>query len=452
MLIIMDDMVAQKLLPIITGKSLRAPYSKHILEWVKEYYNVYGTAPREAIQDIYEQKKSHMRDGEASSAVGDFLESLSDEYDPSNYTNMEFHVKDCESYIRENNLRDFSSKLDGLIQVGEVDKAEALIGSYERTGIPVNQGVSLVRDIREMSRAFYEEATPLFTLDGDLGKMIGPYYRGDLSSILAPMKMGKSWALLYIAECAMKAGLKVVFLNLETRDFELRKRAWKSLRWCPDTSGVVSIPQFLPDVEPNTIITPETTYRVSYQNVQKQGADFSDIPMLEKELLMRYRGGDVRYITLPSNATTIADLEAILDNLTYYDNFEADVVIVDYADLLFSSERDYRQKLNDIWLNIRRIAQERNIHVATVSQTNRSGMSGAELEAEQVAEDARKIAHISSLVGLYASNTEKEHGIINAKLMVSRYRRETFDTCTVLQCLDIGRFYVDSCMKKLVSS
>ena len=166
---------------------------------------------------------------------------------------------------------------------------------------------------------------------------------------------------------------------------------------------------------------------------------------------MRYRGGDIVQITLPAYSTTVSDIEAVLDNMEYFNNRVFDVICIDYADLLGSNEREYRHKLNDIWLNLRRIAQERNVCIATVSQSNAEGLDGKEISLSAIAEDKRKITHVTSLMGMWGSDEDRQLGLVRMKNLVSRYKTDTFGTVLVAQSLDLGQFHLDSKLETMVT-
>ena len=55
-LIIMDDDFCKQLCPIVNHKELKTPYAYHVVQWVKEYFENYGDAPKDAIYDIWETK------------------------------------------------------------------------------------------------------------------------------------------------------------------------------------------------------------------------------------------------------------------------------------------------------------------------------------------------------------------------------------------------------------
>ena len=445
-LCIMNDRVCQTLLPILDKNGVKTAYAVHLISWVKEYNLAYSEAPKGAIKEIFEQKKPTIRDEEVASSISTFLESLADDYDEDDYSNIDFHIKDCEKYIRKNNLEALQEKIKTALSVGDVIKAESMVAGFTQKAIPESQGVSLLNDVPKFAEAFDEDhLEPMFQFNGDLGRCLGPIHRGDFSAVLATSKAKKSWECQYFAETSMAAGFKTLVVNLEMRDIELRQRYWRGLVNAPFITGPVSIPFFRPDKELSENETDDNvTYRIDYKVVNKQGVSFADTKTLMDTMHMRYKTGDIKLISLPAYSTGWPQIEAVLDNLLYYDGWACDCLIVDYLDLLYSKENEYRQKINDLWSQGRKVALERNLHLHTASQSNASGNSGAEITLDSISEDQRKKSHVSLLYGAWATESESEKQIVHIKRLLGRGKQTTFESCVVLQNLDCGQYCVAS--------
>ena len=447
-LLITSDIAAQKLLPILDKNGVRTTYSKQLLIWIREFHDQYKEAPKEAIQEIYEQKKLSIRDRETASSISVFLESLADEYDSveKDYSNIDFHIKDCEKYIRRVNLENLREHLDAALSMGDVTKGESLIAGYTQKAIPESQGISLLHDIEPFRECFDEQhLEPLFQFGGALGKVIGPYYRGDLSACIATSKCGKSWETEGVAFCAAAAGCRVLVLNLEMRDIELRQRYWRGLVNAPIVSGPVSMPFFRPDKEDyEDLDNEDVRWRIDHKIMNMKGVSFTDTTTLMNTMHMRYKAGDIRLMSLSKKSTDWNAVESIVDNLAYYDNYIPDLIIVDYLDLFYSEEREYRHRLNQIWSEARDFGLSRNIHIHTVSQANSLANDGKEIGLDSIAEDQRKKSHVSLLYGMWATSADQEAGVIRIKQLVGRGKRETFDSAICLQSLDTGQFCIAS--------
>lgn len=444
-LMIMDDDVCRNLSVILNPKELKAPYSFHVATWALAYYEEYKTAPKASIQDIWESKRKAINDDEMSASIAEFLRNLFEEYDPTDYEDKQYHIEDCEAYVREIHLEAFSKMIQQKIDAGKYEEAESQVSNFQRTGTSVTEGVSLIENIEVYERAFSDEnLEPLFRFRGHLGKITPPLYRGDFFAVLSTAKAGKSFAIQHTSECALKDGCTVLSINLEMRETEFLQRYWRCVHMAPLVSGYFDIPIFEPDVEPGTDPETATSWRFNHKNVYRDAVSFANKDEIRENMAMRYRGGDIVQLTLPAYSTTIEDIEAILDNMEYFNHKKFDVVCIDYADLLGSKEREYRHKLNDIWLNLRRVAQERNVCMVTVSQSNAEGLDGKEINLSSVAEDKRKIAHVTSLVGMWGTDEDRRRGIVRMKNLVSRYKTDEYGTVIVAQNLDLGQFHLDS--------
>jgi hypothetical protein len=105
---------------------------------------------------------------------------------------------------------------------------------------------------------------------------------------------------------------------------------------------------------------------------------------------------------------------------------------------------EYRHQLDDIWSNLKRVAQERNLLVVTATQTNRAGLDGGDLTNENVAEDMRKLAHVSKFIALNQTEKEKIDGLMRLKVLLDRDEQSMWNDMQLLQCLRIGKFVLDS--------
>lgn len=443
-LLIMNDKFCDEIVPILRPDTLTSPYAKNVAEWVIQYYNAYKTAPKKAIMDVYAQHAVTSRNVELMDSIKLFLDKAVSEYNPDTYTNLPFFVDEAGKYLRVQNLNEHCAKVSALAAAGKLEQAEAEMTKFKQTGIVQCTGISLRRDTDKIISALDSVKEPLFRFPGDLGKVCGGFYRQDFCATLSSMKGGKSWFLQFMDETAAVSGLKVCHIDLEMRIEEPLQRFVRGILAAPLDECDVSIPRFSCfDEEP----TDTSMYRIEHQLVHKMGI-IRDRERLHQ--LLSYRlpaGGDIMLYSMPAGATTVKDIEALLDNLERYQGYVPDVLTIDYCDLMGSHETDYRQKLNDIWLNLRRVAQERNLFVATVTQSTRAGVSGKELNSEDISEDIRKLAHVTNFLGLYSTDEQKKNDYCFIKCFETRTRRQTWDSAVVLQCLDIGRWYVDSRLK-----
>jgi hypothetical protein len=437
--LIMDDKFLKQIAPIIKPTLLKTSYAKEVATWVLEYYASYNEAPKKQIQDIYLEKRSSVSyDEDTAESIATFLQSLSTEYTGSN---LDYSVDQAESYLKIRSLELFKEDMEKAIATNDPVKGEALIANFSRVGKQEGEGISISFDNNAIYGAYTNEDEALFTYPAALGEVCGSPIRGDLSAVLAPVKRGKSFFLWQAAEFAMMAGCKVAFFSLEMTKAQVIRRAWNSLTASTKKEMELDIPYFdLKDEDE------DGKYEICYKTVNRFPVPLDSIETLQRKLRTKFRGGDCRLFAIPGYSSTVEDIISHLDNMMYYDNFIPDVVIIDYADILRASNgagKEYRHQLNDIWLKLRWLARSRNIHVISASQTNRGGFA-KDLSNEDIAEDMRKLAHVSNMVGLNQTRKEKENGIIRVVDLLQREEQSCFQQAVVLQNLKMGRFYLDS--------
>jgi hypothetical protein len=445
-LLINNKEFTEAILPILAEKNLESSYSKLLAGWVREYWDTYHDVPKSSIQDIYELKKAHIDEDSTLESVGEFLVSLSEEYNPDDYSNIQYFIDNGEKYVKERNLKCFAEKIQALTAQGKLIQADGEIANYKQAGIAVEKGISVIRDIDKVKEAFSEDAAPMFTFAGDMGKLLGSFYRGDVSCCLAGAKAGKSLFLQHVAETAAEQGLNVVYINLEMIWKYIIRRFTCSMTFQPEKPGTYQVPYFRPDVEPTEGINENTLWTVSSRDQQFDGVSFDDVEKMRQGFSLRYKGGDIRVFSLPAEGTGPAEIEALLDSLAYYDRFVPDVVVLDYATLMSSKgagKTEFRHGIDFVYRNLRRIAQERNIHIATAAQANRSSLDGEEIGAGNVGESISIVQHAAKIISLYHTQEETMKGVVNLKVDIDRYKN-SYDTVQAIQFLSASKFCIDS--------
>jgi hypothetical protein len=75
----------------------------------------------------------------------------------------------------------------------------------------------------------------------------------------------------------------------------------------------------------------------------------------------------------------------------------------------------------------------------TASQTNRAGLSSNVVAAETIAEDIRKLAHVTSMVSMEQSPKMYKNHIMRLRNIAMR-NGNTTGPCVFPQCLGLGQF------------
>lgn len=431
-MILSNDFI-KGIIPILRVSLLKSPSAKIISGWCVEYYRKYNRAPGLAvIQDILQTRGGVDENQEDS--INEFLSVLENE----TVNNVPYLLDKSEHYLKTLALEELKKGLSKTIAEGSPEKGEALIASFKRVERPQSVGIDILRDKEAIVSAIdkYQEEV-LFQLSGDLGRVIGPFCRGDLVAVAGPAKRGKTWWLEEIAVKALRERLKVIFFSLEMTEKQMMRRIYqnflgevRSVREGEEYK-VVQIPYFDEDKE------------IQFRTAQKKGLKSSMAVRKSESMSRGFGGGKFLLVNYPANSIGVSGLDIHLDNLEYYDNFIPDVIMVDYADILQPEIKgEVRHQINDTWLKLRQMAQERKCVVVTATHLNKATFS-RDAEAGDASEDSRKSNHVASMFAINQDREDIKNSSVRIKVLVSRHEAIS-DEVLVLHQLDIGKPCIDS--------
>ena len=436
--LITSDEFCRQIMPIFHPDHMKGDYSRIVGGWIQEFYENFKSAPGKSIQDIYREKRAGIKGDETSNLIAEFLKKLSEDYESETPNNVEYAVSQAVSYLKTRSLEVLVEDIEDAIQKNDPLLGEQILTKYNRIERATGEGVSIIHNFQEIADAFDEEEETLFRFSGALGDVAGDFHRGDFVSFMAPMKRGKTWWLWYTAESAMKKNLKVVFFTLEMTKRQMIRRGWRSIVGRPKKSSTVTVPYFSE--------AGNGKWEILTKDVEYNGIVVEDIQKEQRKLRRLFRKGDIKIVQLSGYQSTVAEVEAHLDNMNHYDNYVPDVIVIDYADLLAPSKKagnEYRHKLDDIWKGLRKISQIRNILVVTASQTAKETFD-RDIKQGDAAEDIRKVAHVTSAIGINQKPIERDKGIVRINQLAVREDKATSNQAVVIQCLDIGKACLDS--------
>jgi replicative DNA helicase len=467
--------------PIYKSDSLFLPFSKTIASWCLEYFNHYQTAPGRQIQEIYHDKLKLDLDNTEAKLIEEFLSGLSDEYENQELFNVSYLLDQTLEHFRLQSLKAINDRLKQAIDNNLVDDGEAIIKDYHRIARPEviginpfsDEGLSLVWDKRDKDI--------LFKLPGDLGDRLGYFEREQLVGVLGEQGAGKSFWLQFIAQCSVRAGLNTLIFTFELSKRQYINRILHNITALPKESGNILLPVFdcarnqdnscnrkirvcevgLQDKEGNLPDKEDTPKRYKpctecretknfeqtvwyYTERRRRRSETSDAKQIKTENNL-LRGKKLIVLQYPSKTKKVSDLKPILYNLEHYQNFNPDVIIIDFADkMLPESKGDFRLQLGEMWELLKSLAQERHCAVFTASQSN-TLRTGKRIGQGSWAEDISKAGSIDDGFAIYQTAEQKEDGILEVTQL--KKRDDEFSTLrriTVLENRQIGRVYLDS--------
>lgn len=208
----------------------------------------------------------------------------------------------------------------------------------------------------------------------------GGFVPGELVIVLAPPKNGKTTFMMNLAAGYGADGYKVLYIDTENGMQRLKQMAYQTI----------------------SLVTSGTIYRNS---------DYFN-SVLDK-VMLRYKalGGDLRLACLPPKVSTMADVEAIIQQVIEEDGYVPQIVFIDYLDNLKSMYpvQDERKGIQAVYMDCKRMAmnEDRPYVVFSPSQINRIGASKARFTSKDIAEDYAKVGNADSVWGYLRDTTNK---------------------------------------------
>ena len=263
------------------------------------------------------------------------------------------YIKDkAVDFCRKQVLKQAMLKSVKLLKSSSFDEIEKVIQDALKLGTDNNFGHEYHKDA--LARFEIINRAPITTgwdrmdeiCKGGLGK-------NELGVVIAPTGAGKSMVLVHLAAQGLKQGKTVVYYTLELKDTVVGTRFDSCLSGVPlneHRDRKEEVLDRIQDVDGTLIVKEYPTKSASVQTIRNH---------IEK---LKKRG------------------------------IEPDMVLVDYADLLrpprVSGEK--RHELEEIYENLRALAQIYEIPVWTASQTNRGGLNAEVITMEAISEAFNK--------------------------------------------------------------
>jgi len=129
------------------------------------------------------------------------------------------------------------------------------------------------------------------------------------------------------------------------------------------------------------------------------------------------------------------------------DGFIADVIIVDYADILKPEDDAMEgiQKEDRTWIALAQLASERNALTFAPTQVTKAALEANLLKEAHTARWVGKLGHVDAMLAISQTEEEKRMGRSRLSTMIHRHKDyDSSHTITLLQQLAIGQVHLDS--------
>jgi len=384
-ILITDRDFLQQIADIVSPDYFDNDAGKWIMRETLKYFNEYKSVPT---MEVFKVKVENINAELQSVAVKDLLKQA---YKASKATDLEYVKDTFLDFCKNQTLKSALMKSVDLLELGDYDDIRNLIDRALKAGTERDIGHEYITELedrfREEARNTVATPWPLINklLCGGLGQ-------GDLGMIAGGPGGGKSWALVALGAAAVKLGYTVIHYTLELSEKYVGRRYDACLTELP----------------------------VGEITLHKEKV---------KETIENLRGG--LYIReYPAGQATVNTIHAHLEKCMQQ-NIEPDLIIIDYADLLTSKvSKEKRDKLDDIYTNLRGLATEMKLPIWTASQVNRSGAREDIIQGDRMAESYSKMMITDFAMSLSRNAEDKENGTGRWHIMKNRYGADgiTYDS------------------------
>lgn len=343
---------------------------------ILKYYDKYHTTPSLEVLKVELQKV----DNEVLQLS--IREQLKEAYVTSD-EDLAYVQEEFTNFCRNQQLKKALMSSVDLLKAGDFDGIRYIIDGALRAGQDKNIGHEYVKDIESRYREDSRKTIPTpwdkinDILQGGLGN-------GDFGLIFGSPGGGKSWSLVAVGGNAVRLGYNVIHYTLELGEEYVGKRYDAFFTGIP-----VNKTQLL---------------RTKAEEI---------IPQLPGNLIIK---------EFPTGRATISTIESHIKKVESM-GVTADLIIIDYVDLLSSlrKSRERKDEIDDIYISTKGLARELNIPIWSVSQVNRAGAGDDIIEGDKAAGSYDKLMITDFCMSLSRKKEDKIRGTGRFHIMKNRY-------------------------------
>jgi hypothetical protein len=446
--------VDTKVLSVLHSKwkhQFRSKWSNLVGQWCIDFFTKYEKAPKSHIEGIFESWSSKTKEKETIEIIEKFLRTLSEEYEHlEKESNSDYLIDLAGKFFNQVQIEKLNEAIQGDLDLSHVDQAISRILNYNKIELGQGSGVDVFKDSNAIQQAFLDKTEPLIRFKGALGRFYGDCLERDgFVAFMAPEKRGKTWCLIDLAFRALEQRKKVAFFAAgDMSQNQMIRRLMIRTAGRPMKSGEYKIPisiQKYSDKKNATIRHKMKKYTkdLSWQESWKKAKEFMK-KIRTKENLLK----------LSCHPNSTLSVRGIKNLLSEWDRsgWTADIVIIDYADILdmsMSGTDSHRDKINETWKQLRSLSQIYHCLVITATQSDAESYKARTMSRSHFSDDKRKIGHVTGMIGINQTEKEKERGVFRFNWVAKREEeyRESFCVYTAGN-MAFGNPAMKSCFEK----
>tara|TARA_Y100000385_G_scaffold13594_1_gene13809 strand:- start:92 stop:1462 length:1371 start_codon:yes stop_codon:yes gene_type:complete len=369
---------------------------KWVIQEVLRYYDKYHTTPSLDILKVELQKVDN-----------DVLQlSIKEQLKlafVSSDEDLAYVQEEFTNFCRNQQLKKALMSSVDLLKAGDFDGIRYIVDNALKAGQDKNLGHEYIKDIEERYRENSRKTLPTpwkkinDILQGGLGN-------GDFGLIFGSPGGGKSWSLVALGGYAVRMGYNVIHYTLELGEDYVGKR----------------YDAFFTGINVSDI----NQYKSTVEEI---------LPNLEGQLIIK---------EFPTGRATMSTIESHIKKVEGL-GVKADLVIIDYVDLLSSGRknRERKDEIDDIYTSTKGLARELDIPIWSVSQVNRAGANDDIIEGDKAAGSYDKLMITDFSMSLSRKKEDKVKGTGRFHIMKNRYGQDGI-TFAVKANVSTGHFEV----------
>ena len=362
--LVTDVKFLEQVSEITKAEFFESDANKWIVNSVLDYFNEYRSIPT---MEVFMIKVGVVED---KILIQTTIEQLKNVYLQVGSTDLEYVKKEYLTFCKNQKVKDALLKSVDLLKIGQYDKIIDIMNAASKVGVESDLGLDYIENFELIMEDVKRNSvsTGWNVIDELMDGGLGP---GELGVVMAPSGIGKTWFLSKIACEAMRNGMNVLHYSLELSENYVGQRY-------------------------TTILT---------------GIQTSEHKERKDEIIRKIKTvpGRVRIKYYPPQYASSKTLAAHIEKLKA-SGYNPNLIIIDYADLLKSSDRGRDgayAELGGIYEELRGLSGTTLIPIWTATQTNRAAIEHEIIGADSVGDSYKKVQTADFIMSVSRKTKDK---------------------------------------------
>ncbi len=388
----------------------RSRYANLIGNWCVSHFSKYGEAMGAKSEARFAEFSKLSQDAETVKLVESLLAGLSVDWVAAGEINPEYVLDIAQKHIDDVALERALSAAQAARARGDTAEARTILSKLTPCLVSGTQWTDAFLDEAAIDAAFAEATHPLIKLKGPLGQLFkNVFCRDSLIAFRAIAKAGKSFNLLELVYKAVQQGNRVAYFCLgDLSQAQIYQRLGQRVTKKPMEPGDYQIPTGFDTESPtpfpimktmhwDTHLTADESKAAGRAFIQAAGGSKDDVRC--------------RLSVHASGELTVTSLRGMLQQWAT-EGFTADVVLLDYADLLgMLPNMTVRESLEATWQQLRAITQVFHCCGIAATQSDADGYDQDKLGMGNFNGTRTSNDAVSAMYGISASDEEAAMGL-----------------------------------------